>query len=259
MNIDPSIFRGYDIRGLVGKQLNSDVYYQLGKAFATFLYRRQINECTVGQDVRETSEEYKKAFVKGLMESGIDVWDIGLTLTQIVYFSQYHFLSKAGACITASHNPREYNGLKLANGFSDTLITSEMQELKAISESGEFKKFDREAKYIQKDIFEDYKKDLFKRIPMYDCGLRVVIDSSCATTGKFLPDILRTAGCTVIEQNTNLDPTFPLGTPDPTEKSVLERLSKRVLEEKADLGLTYDSDGDRVGVVDSQGRLLWND
>src|SRR3989344_869617 len=257
--IDPSIFRGYDIRGLVGEQLNEDVYYTIGKAYATFLYGRQIRECVVGRDIRETSPVYQKAFVSALLESGIDVIDIGLTLTQIMYFAQYHYLSKGGAIVTASHNPKEFNGLKLGVGFSDTLITKEIQELKVLVESGEFKTWGVKGNYREDDVFPAYKADLFKRARIHDSGLKVVVDSLNATTGKFLPEILREAGCDVVEQNTELDPSFPLGTPDPTEKDVLERLAERVKKEKANLGLAYESDGERVGFVDGEGNPIWND
>jgi len=257
--INPQIFRGYDIRGLVEKDLSADVMYRLGRAYATFLYRRQINEAVVGMDIRETSPQYKQAFIQALSDSGINVVDIGLTLTQIMYFAQYHYLSKGGAIITASHNPREYNGLKLGVGFSDTLVSPEIQEVREIAQSGDFKKWPTSGVVRQDDVFPAYIDDLFKRAPLTNSGLKVVIDSSCATTGAFLPAILRRAGCEVIEQNTNLDGSFPLGTPDPTEKSVLERLAARVTAEKADIGLSYDSDGDRVGIVDDQGNLIWND
>ena len=168
MTINPQIFRGYDIRGLVDTDLNEEVMYTLGKAYATFLYRRQINECVVGQDIRTTSESYKKAFVRGLLESGIHVTDFGLSLTQIMYFAQYHFLSKGGAMITASHNPKEFNGIKMAVGFSDTMIGKEVQELRAIEESGEFKGWGTVGEYKEEDVFPSYKRDLFKRIPLHD-------------------------------------------------------------------------------------------
>ncbi len=258
-SINPNIFRGYDIRALVGTDINEPTMDILGRAYATFLYRRQIRHAVVGRDMRETSENYQKVFMNALLESGINVVDIGLTLTQIMYFAQYYYLTKGGAIITASHNPKEYNGLKLAVGFSDTLITSEIQELRQIAESGDFKSWGAKGSYQEDDVFPAYKEDLLKRVPLKNLGLKVVIDSSNATTGIFLPEILRSVGCEVIEQNTNLDASFPLGTPDPTEKTVLERLAKRVLLENADLGLTYDSDGDRVGFVDGEGNLIWND
>jgi phosphomannomutase len=257
--IDPSIFRGYDIRGLVDDQLSEEVYKEIARAYATFLYGRQIRECVVGQDIRGSSPKYTKAFIEGLRESGIDVVDIGLSLTQIIYFAQYHYLSKGAAMITASHNPIEFNGLKLAVGFSDTLVTSEIQELKEIVKKSKYRNWGTKGKYKKDDVFPAYKKDLFKRARINNSGLKIVVDSISATTGMFLPEILREAGCKVIEQNTTPDPTFPLGTPDPTERDVLERLATRVKKEKADLGVTYDSDGDRLGIVDEDGRLLWND
>jgi phosphomannomutase / phosphoglucomutase len=259
VKINPEVYRGYDIRGVVGKDFSDNSFYTLGKGYATFLHRRQIRECVVGMDIRETSPEFKKAFVEGLLEMGINVVDFGLSLTQIMYFAQYHYLSKGGAIITASHNPREYNGLKLGVGFSDTMISEEIQELRRIVEEGKFEGWEKRGEFREEDVFPYYKSDLFKRVPLHDCGLKVVIDSSCATTGKFLPEILREAGCEVIEQNTNLDGSFPLGTPDPTEREVVIRLAEGVKKAKADLGVTYDSDGDRLGIVDEDGRIIWND
>lgn len=258
-NINPQIFRGYDIRGVVDKDLNEDVYYTLGKAYATFLYERRIRDCIVGRDIRYTSEKYQDAFMIGLTESGINVVDIGLTLSQIVYFSQYRYLIKGAAMVTASHNPVNYNGLKLAVGFSDTLLTDEVQMVRKIAESGNFKSYDKPGTVTKADVYPDYVLDIFKKVPITDSGLKVVIEGMNATPSKFMPEILRKSGCEVIEQNTALDGTFPLGTPDPTEKEVLDRLAERVVSEKADLGLAYDSDGDRIGIVDNEGNLIWND
>ena len=258
-NINPEIFRGYDIRGVVDKDLNSDVYFTLGKSYASFLYERRITEAVVGRDVRLTSEEYQKAFVEGLMESGINVIDIGLTLSQILYFSQYHFLTKGAAMITASHNPSNYNGLKLAVGYSDTLLTDEVQQIRKIAESGVFKSYNKKGELRQEDIFKFYIDDLFKKVPTVNVGYKVVLDTLNATAGKFMPEILKRAGCEVIVKNIELDGSFPLGTPDPTEREVIERLGEYVREEKADLGVCYDPDGDRIGIVDSEGTPIWND
>lgn len=254
-----NFFRGYDIRGLVDKELNPNIVYKIGKAYATFLYRRQIRNVVVGQDVRKTSIEYKNAFIKAMVESGVNVIDIGLTLTQIMYFAQYRYLTKGGCIITASHNSVEFNGMKLAAGFSDTLVTKEISEIKKTFESEKFENWGEYGKTVTKDVFPEYKADLFKRVPIFNCGLKVVIDASNATTAAFLPAILREAGCKVVEQNTNIDPDFPNGTPDPTEEHVLQRLGRRVKKEGAQLGLAYDSDGDRVGFVDEEGNYVWND
>lgn len=259
MKINPSIFRGYDIRGLVDTDLSEEVLYTIGKAYSTFLYRRRINTCVIGRDIRLTSEKYQESFTKALIESGIHIIDIGLTLSQILYFAQYHYLSKGGAMITASHNPKEFNGLKLAVGFSDTLLTHEILEVREIAEKGEFKKYGKPGEYKKDDVFPFYVNDLFSKLPTKDLGYKIVLDTLNATAGIFIPEILKKAGCKVIHQNEKLDGSFPLGTPDPTEKSVLERLSKRVIEEKADMGLAFDSDGDRLGIVDEDGNLIWND
>ena len=258
-NINPEIFRGYDIRGVNDKDLSEDVYYTLGRAYATFLYERRITEAVVGRDIRITSEIYQKAFEVGLLESGINVIDIGLTLSQILYFSQYHFLTKGGAMITASHNPVNYNGLKLACGYSDTLLTDEVQMIRQIAESGQFKSYDKKGEYRAEDVFKYYVEDLFKKVPTSNVDFKVVVDTLNDTAGKFMPEILKKAGCNVVAKNTELDGNFPLGTPDPTERDVIERLGRYVKEEKADLGVCYDPDGDRIGIVDSEGIPIWND
>lgn len=259
MDINPDIFRGYDIRGITDEDLSPEIMYQLGQAYATFLYRRQIRDAVVGMDSRITSPEYKDSFIKALVDSGINVSDIGLTLSQIMYFAQYHHLSKGGAIITASHNPSNYNGLKLAVGFSDTLITKEIQQIRQIAQSSKFQKYPQVGQLKTSDVFPAYKSDLFKRVPLSNLKLKIVIDGMNATPGVFLPEILRITGAQIIEQNTKPDPSFPLGTPDPTERGHMERLSIRVKQEKADIGFTYDNDGDRIGIVDGQGRLIWND
>jgi len=257
-NIPDVIFRGYDLRGLVNEELNKDVLEALGKGYATFLAKRRINEAVVGMDNRLTGEEYKKAFIKGLLSCGINVIDFGLGLSQTMYFAQYYYQSKGGAFITASHNPKEYNGMKLAVGFSQTMITEEIQEFRDITKSGKYVKSKKKGTYKKVDVFPAYKKDLLKRVSIGK-KFKVVVDSCNGAAGPFLPTILREAGCEVIEQNTKPDGNFPHGTPDPTETEVQKRLARRVIKEKADIGFSYDADGDRLGVVDEKGNLIWND
>jgi phosphomannomutase / phosphoglucomutase len=258
VTINDHIFRGYDLRGVAGVDLSEDVMELLGKAYATFLYERRIWEVVVGRDNRVTSEAYTKAFISSLVESGIDVVDIGLSLAQIVYFAQYPLRFKGGAMVTASHNPAQFNGLKMAIGFSETMTGSEIQHLKEIAKGGIFKKFNRKGSLTKKDIFPEYMEDILRRSGKIG-KLKVVVDTIYGTAGMFLPKILRKAGCEVVEQHTELDGTFPLGTADPTEREVQERLAETVLKEKADIGFSYDTDGDRMGIVDGRGRLIWND
>ncbi len=256
--IPDNIFRGYDLRGIVNKDLNEERVEVLGKAYATWLLQRRIYDCVVGHDCRNTGPSYNKAMIKGLTESGITVYDIGITLSQISYFAQYYFRTRGLVMITASHNPKDYNGFKFGTGFSETMLTEDIQAFKKLVKSGEFVTRQPQGKIIEKDIAEEYSKDLFRHSDPIR-KFKVVVDACAATAGLFLPNILRKAGCEVIEQNTKPDGNFPVGTPDPTESEVQERLAKRVVAEKADLGFSYDADGDRIGVVDGKGNLIWND
>lgn len=256
--IPDHVFRGYDLRGVVGKELDEENVEILGKAYATWLLQRRVYDCVVGFDSRTSSPAFRDAIVKGLMESGVTVYDIGITLSQIAYFAQYYFRTRGMVMITASHNPKEYNGFKFATGFSETMLTKDIMEFKQLVKSGKFNICSGKGKHIQKDIFSDYLEDLMRRVDLIK-KFKVVIDACAATPGLFLPKILRRVGCEVIEQNTKPDPNFPVGVADPTEKKVQERLAKRVLKEKADVGFSYDTDGDRIGIVDGKGNLIWND
>lgn len=257
MEINPYIFRGYDIRGLVDKDLNSEIVELLGKAYGTFLLKRKIGKAVVGHDCRVSSPDYSQAIIKGLVSTGVDVVDIGLALAGNIYWSQYYFDSPGCVSVSASHNPKEYNGFKMGKGFSETLLSEEVKEIQRIIQEGNFLK--GQGKLEKKDIKEEYLQDLVKRFPVKFQGLKIVIDPGNATPGFFVPDLLESIGCQVVSSNCELDGSFPLGTPDPTSQEMAERLAKKVLEEKADLGFSYDSDGDRIGVVDEKGNILWND
>lgn len=258
LQIPDHVFRGYDLRGVVGDDLDEARVERLAKGYATWLLRRKVFDCVLGYDSRESSPAFRDAFVKGLTESGITVYDIGMTLSQICYFAQYYFRTRGMVMITASHNPKEYNGFKFGTGFSETMVTEEVIAFRELVKKGDFVSQSPKGKVVKKDVFPIYLEDLKRRIgPIRK--FKVVIDSCAATTGLFLPTILRSVGCEVVEQNTKPDPTFPVGVADPTEKEVQERLARRVVQEKADLGFSYDTDGDRIGVVDQDGGLMWND
>lgn len=252
------VFRGYDLRGLVGSELNKETVDSLGKGYATWLLARRIYDCVLGYDCRTSSPEFAYVMVKALTESGITVFDIGMTLSQIAYFAGYYFRTRGMVMITASHNPKEYNGFKFGTGYSETMVTEDIVEFRALVKSGKFTSREPMGHHIKKDIKQDYIEDLKRRIDPIR-PFKVVVDACGATAGIFLPDILRSVGCTVVEQNTTPDGNFPVGTPDPTERDVQVRLAKRVVEEKADVGFSYDADGDRIGVVDGEGNLIWND
>ncbi len=258
MKVNPNIFRGYDLRGIVDEDLNEEIAEHLGRAFGTYLTRRGINEAVVGRDSRATGEAYSKALAKGLSWAGIDVIDIGMVLVGTFYWSQYHFNRRGGVYVSASHNPPNFNGFKFANDFSETLVSDGMQEMLRLVTEEDYDQAETPGNIAEEDIKQTYFDDLLTRLKVTK-KFKVVVDPSCSTAGAFAPDLLRQAGCEVVEYNTTIDSSFPLGTADPTESKVAERVSKEVLESGADIGFTYDADGDRIGIVDEKGGIIWND
>lgn len=258
MEINPLIFRNYDIRGVVDKDLDANKVEALGRAYGTFLRRRKIRQMVLGHDCRLSGKEYKEAFLKGVLTTGVDVVDLGMVMTQMVYFGQYRFQTNGGAMITASHNPWNYNGFKLGIGFSQTTGPEEVQELLSLVKSEKFFRDEKAGTVSNADIKEDYFYDVLKRVTIKK-KFKVIVDSHHGTTGIYLPELLRRSGCEVVERFTSVDGKFPEGTPDPTGKKLMDELAEVVLKEQADLGLAFDGDGDRIGLVDEKGHVLWND
>jgi len=258
MKINPEVFRNYDIRGVVEQDLDAEKVEAIGKAYGAFLRRRKIAHAVVGCDCRLTGDEYKVALIKGMRSAGINIIDIGVVMTQMMYYAQYRYQTNGGVMITASHNPANYNGMKIAIGYSQTTGPEEVKEIKKIIDEEKYYKFPQEGSYEKKDTTEDYYHDVLKRIVLRK-KFKVIVDSGHGTTGMYIPEIFKRAGCDVVEKYTELDGSFPIGTPDPTAKKVMDRVAKSVLEEKADLGIAFDGDGDRIGMVDEKGDVLWND
>jgi phosphomannomutase/phosphoglucomutase len=252
-----TMFREYDIRGRVNDdELNAKSAEWIGRGFGTFLARKDVEHMVVGYDSRFGSVEIKDGLVKGLRASGRNVIMIGMCLTPMMYWSQYRFKVKGGAMITGSHNPKGWNGLKLGAGFSSTLVANEITELYDIIAREDF--VDGHGDYTEASIIDDYQHDLVSRVKVKR-PLKMVIDTGNGTAGAFAPRIFRAAGLDVIEQFTDLDPDFPNHEPDPARTDTVEILGKRVREEGADLGMAFDGDGDRFGVVDEKGDVIWPD
>ncbi|MFA6492795.1 MAG: phosphomannomutase/phosphoglucomutase [Patescibacteria group bacterium] len=256
MKINPYIFRGYDIRGIAGKDLNAEIVETIGKAYGTWLNKKGVKTAVVGADCRLSSDEYRQSVIKGLVSTGIDVFDIGMTLVQIVYYGQYHFNTKGFVMISASHNPAEYNGFKMGSDFSQTIGTEEIQEIKKLADEGQFIK--GSGKVTKADISEAYLNKILEKIKI-DRKFKILVDFNNATAANFFPALAKKIGAELVSKYTEIDGHFPNGTPDPTEKKLVERLAKETLEVKADIGFTFDADGDRLGVVDDKGTILWND
>jgi phosphomannomutase/phosphoglucomutase len=258
MEINYNIFRNYDIRGIVDKDLDTEIVEKIAMAYGTFLRKRKIRHAVVGCDCRLSGSAYKTSMIKGMRSVGINIIDLGTVMTQMMYFAQYRYQTNGGVMITASHNPSNYNGMKLAIGYSQTTGREEIQEIRKIIEQENYFRSDKECYYEQKNVTKDYINDLLKRIVL-EKKIKVVVDTGCGTAGLYVPEIFKKAGCEVIEKNTKVDGNFPVGTPDPTSKTMADRVTKTVLNQKADLGISFDGDGDRIGLVDEVGDILWND
>lgn len=255
MQINPQIFREYDIRGIVGKDLTLEIVKILGKGFGTYIRQAGYKSLIVGRDGRISSESFKDSLIEGLISTGCDVIDIGICPTPVYYFSIFHFDKDGGMMVTGSHNPPEFNGFKVSVGKS-TIFGQEIQNLRRLIEKGEFEK--GEGKIQKEEIIRHY-QDFIKKDIKLDKKLKVVIDAGNGTAGVVAVPLLRDLGCEVDELYCNIDGNFPNHFPDPTIPENLRDLIERIKKIGADLGIGYDGDGDRIGVVDDQGNIIWGD
>ncbi len=253
--INPQIFRQYDIRGLVGSDLTPDIVETIGRAFATYLAREGKRKISIGYDIRLSSEEFKDAIIKGATSAGCDCIDIGMVPTPILYYSLFELDVDGGVMITGSHNPPEFNGLKLCNNKT-TLYGEEIQKIRKIIDAGEFSKGSGSSSSAC--INEKYIEMVAGKINI-EKPVRVAMDSGNGTASNIAPALLRKLGCEVKELFCEPDGNFPNHHPDPTIKKNLETLINTVLEGKYDMGIGYDGDADRIGVIDDKGNIIWGD
>ncbi len=253
--MNPLIFREYDIRGMVGKDLTPDVVREIGRGYGTMMRNLGKRHVTVGRDNRLSSKDFRDAIVDGILSTGIDVTDCGLIPTPLLYFSLFHLPVDGGVQITGSHNPPEFNGFKLGVGKT-TIHGKEIQHVREIIESGKLSQGKGTLK--EYDIITPYLEMVKSKIKL-NKKLKVVIDGGNGTSGLIAPKLLRDLGCEVTELYCNLDGNFPNHFPDPTVVKNLTDLIKKVKDEKADVGIGYDGDSDRIGVVDNDGNIIWGD
>jgi len=252
--LEKTMFREYDIRGLVNKdELNPKSVYLINKAFAKFLSKKGIKKAIVGHDSRPSSPKFHQATIRAFVNSGFDVIDIGLSLSPIFYFSQYYFKIKGGVMITGSHNPPEWSGFKHAYDYSVTLLPDDVKEVYRLATNKEF--IYGKGKVEKEDAFKPYLKDCQKRVNLKK-ELKVVCCCNHGTAGTFAPKILKAVGCNTIDLYCNLDSTFPHGNPNPSVPELMVDCGKTVVETKADIGVGFDGDGDRLGVVDEKGNFV---
>jgi len=255
--MNPSIFREYDIRGLAERDFDTDFALLLGKVQGTFLSAKGGRRVTVGRDCRATSDPYAEAVIEGLASTGLQVYDIGVCPTPLMYFSLFHLDVDGGIQVTASHNPSEYNGFKLCVG-KDTLYGEQIQDVRVRMQRAEFQEKPG-GKIEHYEIIPPYHKHLLQDVPRLARPLKVVVDAGSGVGGPVAPPIFRQLGCTVWEIACTPDGRFPIHHPDPTVPENLEMLIDKVRHENADLGIAYDGDADRIGAVDEKGNILWGD
>ena len=248
--LNPHVFRAYDVRGLVGGDINPDVFRQVGRAYATLIRRNGGRRIAVGRDNRLSSNDLKKGFVEGARAAGVDVVDIGSVTTPILYFATAHWTLDGGATITGSHNPIEYNGVKMVHPGAAPLSEDEIQGLRVAIERGDFES--GAGALTERSPREDY-FDTVARLVRPARRLKVVVDAGNGVAGLYAPELLRRIGCEVIEQHCESDGSFPNHLPDPEDERNVEDLKERVVAERADLGVAYDGDADRVGIIDERG------
>ncbi|MGA3209220.1 MAG: phosphomannomutase/phosphoglucomutase [Syntrophales bacterium] len=253
--INPEVFREYDVRGVVDKDLDFDFVYDLGRSIGTYSIPRRVRTMTLGMDCRLSSPAYHEAIRKGINSTGIDIIDVGLCATPVLYFAIRHLDADGGVMITGSHNPPDFNGFKICVG-PDTIYGQDIRELRKIMESGKY--ISGHGTYRSTNISRHYEDYLFANVTIKE-GLNIVVDGGNGVGGLFALPLLKRFGCNVTDIYCDPDGRFPNHFPDPT---VLENLTELILlvkEKGADIGIAYDGDADRIGVVTDKGDILWGD
>ena len=258
LNINPSIFKAYDIRGIYPQEINDDIAYLIGKAFVRYLNPRIV---VIGRDMRLSSDTLFKSLVRGITEAGADVIDIDLCTSDALYFTVGKFGYDSGAMITASHNPPEYNGIKMCREEAVPLSGKEgIEQIKEIILKRDFSNPEKKGEVRNQDIQPDYIQHLLSFIePQKIKPFKIVADAGNGIAGKVLPDFFSHLPCKLIPMFFELDGSFPNHVPNPMIPENMVPLRKRILEEKADFGVAFDGDADRMFLVDEKGVTLGGD
>jgi len=255
MKVNRKIFREYDIRGIYEIDLKGELPYFIGKAFGSYVKRKNINEVCVGGDNRLTTPEIKEKLVKGLIESGINVIDIGIVPTPLLYFSVHFYKFGSGIIVTASHNPPEFNGFKMVLK-EGSLYGKEIQKIADMVENEDFEK--GVGKFERKEVIDDYIKFMEERFK-FNKKFKVGIDTGNGTAGPLIEKLFRKLGIEFVGLYLESDSNFPNHLPDPVIPENLKDLIEIVKKYNLDCGFGFDGDGDRLGVVDEKGNILWGD
>ena len=255
MQINPQIYREYDIRGVVDKDLTPAIVMRMGQGFGTYMIQHNKLNLVVGRDGRLSSKSFAEALTEGILSTGCHVTDIGLCPTPVYYFSIFHLDKDGGMVVTGSHNPPEFNGFKISVGKS-TIFGEEIQSLGRLIQKGKF--YSGKGSLGREEILRPY-EDYVKKNIRLEKPMKVVIDAGNGTAGEVAGPLLRDLGCELEELYCEVDGRFPNHFPDPTIPGNLKDLIGRVRKTGADVGIGYDGDADRIGVVDDQGNIIWGD
>ncbi|MCA9731526.1 phosphomannomutase/phosphoglucomutase [candidate division KSB1 bacterium] len=249
-NINPLIFRAYDIRGIVGEDLTEETVELIGKGIGTFFIRNNAQKLSVGRDVRLSSEPLKNALARGILSTGCDIIDTGVSSSPILNSSIMLWGLDGGVMVTGSHNPIQFNGIKLTMKGGLPVSSENIQEIRKIIETGDFEKGN--GSISEKSAVEEYFQSIQKVIKL-ERPMKVAVDTGNGVGGLFIPQLLRRLGCEVVELYTEPDGNFPNHIPNPETQANLADLEKIVAEQKCDVGFGYDGDADRMGLVDETG------
>ena len=256
--MNPQIFREYDVRGLVGTDLTESVVENLGKGLATMVKRAGGSAVVVGRDARESSPKFNAAFIRGVISTGLNAVDVGVVPTPVVYYAANTLPVDGLAMITGSHNPPEYNGFKMGVGKT-TFYGQTIQELRTLIEAGNFEKSARLGHVTTFDAITPYLHFVNSTVTRGSRKLKVVVDAGNGVGGITSVPMLQKLGYDVVPLFCEPDGRFPNHHADPTIAKNLELLIAEVKKQNADLGVAYDGDADRIGVVDEKGGILWGD
>ena len=254
-SIPRSIFRAYDIRGIVDDSLTEDGVTSIGCALGSEAQDCGQQNVIIARDGRSTSPRLSAALAKGLQQSGCNVVDIGMVPTPVLYFATHFLDTSTGVMVTGSHNPPEYNGLKMVVN-AETLSGERIQRLRERIEKGDF--LSGAGTIESRDVVPDYVGTIIDDVQI-GSPMKVVMDCGNGVAGKLGPVLMRTLGCEVVELYCDIDGSFPNHHPDPSKPENLKDLIDKVKQEQANIGIAFDGDGDRLGIVDSVGKIIWPD
>lgn len=253
--MNPNIFRQYDIRGIADTDLNDETIAKIGRAIATHLGGQGMTSMVIGRDARTSSDRIRDTLISALTSCGMNVTDVGVTATPLVYFAVAHLKKDAGVMITGSHNPKEFNGLKICVGLG-ALYGEEIQELRVIAEKGKFQT--GEGAVESRDVHPLYIDHIVANLKV-SRKIKVVVDSGNGTGGLIGPELYEALGCEVHALFSEPDGNFPNHHPDPSEEKNLKHLKAEVARLGADIGIAFDGDADRLGVVTDDGQTIEGD